>query len=106
LLDYPYNDYYEPFWLNEIIPISRGYLEILKVNKTMWGSLRYFVAINGTLSNLKPFYIETKRNLKTMYVQYKDLIYEDLNIRKTNYLDYYEHGIEKETFLFRLADEE
>jgi hypothetical protein len=105
LLDIQNNIYYEPFWNNEIIAVPRGYLEVIEINKTMWGAIRYLVAINGTLSTLKPFYIESKRNIKTIYTQYKDLIYEDINIRKTNYIKYNDNRIEKETFLFRLAEE-
>jgi ankyrin repeat protein len=105
LIDIPNNTYQEPFWNNEIIVIPRGYLEIIDVERTMWGAIRYLVAINGTLSSLKPFYIETKRSLRTMYVQYKDLVFEDLKIRKTNYSNYFDGRIQKETYLFGLAEE-
>lgn len=96
---------YEPFWNNEVIVLPRGYLEIIDVNKTMWGTNRYLVAINGTLSSLKPFYIETKRALRSMRVEYNDLIFEDLRVRKSNYSTYQDGRIEKETFIFIIEGE-
>jgi ankyrin repeat protein len=105
LVDISSNNLYEPFWNNEVIVLPRGYLEIIDVNKTMWGTNRYLVAINGTLSSLKPFYIETKRTLRSMRVEYNNLIFEDLRIRKSNYSTYQDGRVEKETFLFIIEGE-
>jgi hypothetical protein len=105
LVDIGLDSYYEPFWNNEIIAVPRGYLEILDLQKTMWGTLRYLVAVNGTTSTLKPFYIETKRSLRTMRSGYSDLLFEDLRIRKTSYSNYRDGRLEKETFIFSLVEE-
>lgn len=104
LVNIPTNNYYEPFWLNEVFVLPRGFLEIVNVAQ-MWGYNYYLVNINGSKGSLKPFIIETQSTLQTVRNANRILIFEDLKIRKVGYGDYTEFGIEKETYRFRISEE-
>jgi hypothetical protein len=95
---------FTPFNSYEIFSIPKSLFEVIQGRKINDARFLYLVILNDTsYSYFKPFYIEANKQLKTMYIQGKELIFEEIDVRYIRNENYYDNGMPKSTFLFQLS---
>ena len=99
-------DAFTPFYWYELYTIPQSLFEIIQGKRINESLFVYLVLINdNSYSYFKPFYIETNKQLRTMRISGKELIFEEVEIRYLRNENYYDNGMEKNTFYFQQRQE-
>ena len=94
-------DSFGQFTKGDKVSIPRALLSVINV-QTSNNSYYYLVSIND-YNVPTPFYILTNRSLNLMDLEYRNTIFEDLDLEYIGKRDYYSNKIPRETFIFKLS---
>jgi len=83
------------------VAIPRALLSVTNVQTS--NNLFYYLVSVNDYNVTKPFYILTNRRLNLMNLEFRNTIFEDLELEYIGKRDYYSYKVRQETFIFKLS---